>query len=68
MKKGLDRRWSNSSITSTRSAPGIVPSAAAATLEPVVSKLERFVLYESQPLLYLVGCDKLQTQYRVLKI
>ncbi|CAM9112844.1 unnamed protein product [Choristocarpus tenellus] len=39
-----------------------------ATLEPVVSKLERFVLYETTSHLYLTACDKLETQYRVLKI
>ncbi|CAM9514219.1 unnamed protein product [Discosporangium mesarthrocarpum] len=39
-----------------------------ATLEPVVSKLEGFVLYETTSHLYLTACDKLETQYRVLKI
>jgi hypothetical protein len=34
------------------------------TLEPVVSKLEEFVLYETHSHMYLVGCDKLQSQYR----
>ena len=39
-------------------------SQGETTLEPVVSKLERFVLYETQPHMYLVGCDKLESQYR----
>lgn len=39
-----------------------------ATLEPVVSKLERFVLYETTSHLYVTASDKLETQYRVLKI
>lgn len=39
-----------------------------ATLEPVVSKLERFVLYETTSHMYLTASDALETQYRVLKI
>lgn len=46
-----------------RDAPG-----KAATLEPVVSKLERFVLYQTTSHLYVTASDKLETQYRVLKI
>jgi hypothetical protein len=53
-------------------AASLAASAAAVenevTLEPVVSKLERFVLYETLPYMYLVACDKLQSQYRLLKI
>ena len=30
----------------------------------MVSKLEQFVLYETTSRMYLVGCDKLQSQYR----
>lgn len=41
---------------------------SVATLEPVVSKLERFVLYETTSHLYLTASDKRETQYRVLKI
>jgi hypothetical protein len=44
-------------------APGMTP-----TLEPVVSKLERFILYETTSYLYVVGCDKRQSEYRVLKL
>lgn len=43
-------------------------SATEATLEPVVSKLERFVLYETTSHFYLTASDKRETQYRVLKI
>lgn len=39
-----------------------------ATLEPVVSKLERFSLYETTSHLYVTASDKMETQYRVLKI
>jgi hypothetical protein len=39
-------------------------AAGETTLEPVVSKMERFVLYETHAHMYLVGCDKLQSQYR----
>jgi len=38
------------------------------TLEPVISKLEKFILYETQSYLYIVGCDKRQTEYRVIKL
>ena len=44
-------------------APGLKP-----TLEPVVSKLEKFIIYETTSFLYVVGCDKRQIEYRVLKI
>lgn len=43
-------------------------STTEATLEPVVSKLERFVLYETTSHLYITASDKMETQYRVLKI
>ncbi|CAM9094825.1 unnamed protein product [Laminaria digitata] len=43
-------------------------SPTEATLEPVVSKLERFVLYETTSHFYLTASDKRETQYRVLKI
>eukprot|EP00903_Cladosiphon_okamuranus_P008585 g8235.t1 len=43
-------------------------SAAEATLEPVVSKLERFVLYETSSHLYLTASDRSETTYRVLKL
>eukprot|EP00618_Florenciella_parvula_P009188 CAMPEP_0119495400 /NCGR_PEP_ID=MMETSP1344-20130328/19048_1 /TAXON_ID=236787 /ORGANISM="Florenciella parvula, Strain CCMP2471" /LENGTH=84 /DNA_ID=CAMNT_0007530981 /DNA_START=52 /DNA_END=302 /DNA_ORIENTATION=- len=38
------------------------------TLEPVISKLEKFILYETQSYMYVVGCDKLQSEYRMLKL
>ena len=38
------------------------------TLEPVLSKLEKFILYETQAFMYVVGCDKLQVEYRMLKL
>jgi hypothetical protein len=38
------------------------------TLEPVVSKLEKFILYETYSYIYIVGCDKRQTEYRVIKL
>lgn len=38
------------------------------TLEPVVSKLEKFILYETHSFLYIVGCDKRQREYRVIKL
>lgn len=38
------------------------------TLEPVISKLEKFILYETQSYLYIVGCDKRQIEYRVIKL
>ena len=44
-------------------APGSTP-----TLEPVVAKLEKFILYETTSFLYVVGCDKRQCEYRVLKL
>jgi len=44
-------------------APGLKP-----TLEPVVSKLEKFIIYETTSFLYVVGCDKRQIEYRVLKL
>ncbi|CAB1096112.1 unnamed protein product [Ectocarpus sp. CCAP 1310/34] len=43
-------------------------STAKATLEPVVSKLERFVLYETSSHLYLTASDRSETTYRVLKL
>ena len=36
--------------------------------EPVCSGLEKFVLYQTYSHLYIVGCDKRQASYRVLKI
>ena len=47
------------------------PAAAMAyrpTLEPVVSKLEKFILYQTHSHMYIVGCDKRQVEYRVLKL
>jgi len=38
------------------------------TLEPLISKLEKFILYETHSYLYVVGCDKRQTEYRVIKL
>ena len=38
------------------------------TIEPVISKLEKFILYETQSYMYLVGCDKRQSEYRMLKL
>ena len=36
--------------------------------EPTCSGLEKFVLYQTMSHLYIVGCDKRQASYRVLKI
>ena len=41
---------------------------ASMTIEPVISKLEKFILYETQSYMYLVGCDKRQSEYRMLKL
>jgi len=38
------------------------------TLEPVISKLEKFIIYETHAFIYVVGCDKRQLQYRVIKL
>jgi hypothetical protein len=38
------------------------------SLEPYVGKLERFELFSTNQCYYLVGCNKLNTAYRVLKI
>ena len=45
-----------------------LPAGMAPTLEPVISKLEKFILYETASYLYIVGCDKRQLEYRVLKL
>ena len=42
--------------------------ASYMTLEPVISKLEKFIVYETHDFLYVVGCDKRQTEYRILKL
>ena len=42
--------------------------ARRVTLEPVVSKLEKFILYQTHSHMYVVGCDKRQVAYRVLKV
>jgi hypothetical protein len=39
-----------------------------ASLEPYVGKLERFELFSTNQCYYLVGCNKLNTAYRVLKM
>jgi len=36
--------------------------------EPVAAGLEKFVLYQTTSHLYIVGCDKRQSSYRVLKV
>ena len=38
------------------------------TLEPGISKREKFIVYETHDFLYVVGCDKRQTEYRILKL
>lgn len=38
------------------------------TLEPVVSRLEKFILYETHSYFYIVGSDKRQREYRVIKL
>jgi hypothetical protein len=38
------------------------------SLEPYVGKLERFELFSTNQCYYLVGCNKLNTAYRVLKM
>jgi hypothetical protein len=38
------------------------------SLEPYVGKLERFELFSTNQCYYLVGCNKLNTAYRVLKL
>ena len=38
------------------------------SLDPYIGKLERFELFSTNQCYYLVGCDKLQTAYRVLKM
>jgi hypothetical protein len=41
---------------------------AKPSLEPYVGKLERFELFSTNQCYYLVGCNKLNTAYRVLKM
>ena len=36
--------------------------------EPTCAGLEKFVIYETQQHLYVVGCDRQQQKYRVLKV
>jgi hypothetical protein len=38
------------------------------SLDPYAAKLERFELFSTNQCYYLVGCDKLNTSYRVLKM
>jgi len=38
------------------------------TIDPYVAKLERYELFCTQQAYYLVGCNKLNTHYRVLKM
>jgi hypothetical protein len=38
------------------------------SLEPYVGKLERFELFSTNQCYYLIGCDKLNTTYRILKM
>lgn len=40
----------------------------AMSLEPVISKLEKFIIYETHAFIYVVGCDKRQLHYRVMKL
>jgi hypothetical protein len=57
------------SVFSSSAAASLqLPAAAKMTLEPVISKLEKFIVYETQENLYVVGCDKRQTEYRILKL
>lgn len=44
------------------------PPAQGPTIEPVVSKLEKFILYETAAFLLLVGGDKKQSCYRVMRL
>lgn len=37
-------------------------------LEPVISRLERIIVYETAAHLYLVGYDELETSFRLLKV
>jgi len=48
--------------------PPAFPEGTTPTLEPVSSKLEKFILYETVSYLYVVGCDKRQMEYRVIKL
>jgi hypothetical protein len=48
--------------------PPAFPEGSTPTLEPVSSKLEKFILYETVSYLYVVGCDKRQMEYRVIKL
>jgi hypothetical protein len=43
-----------------------IPSTPS--LEPYVVKLERFELFSTNQCYYLVGCNKLNTAYRVIKM
>jgi hypothetical protein len=45
-----------------------VPSPSPPTVEPYVGKLERFELFSTNQCYYLVGCNKQNTAYRVLKM
>jgi hypothetical protein len=45
-----------------------VPSPQPPTIEPYVGKLERFELFSTNQCYYLVGCNKQNTAYRVLKM
>lgn len=62
-----DRVAPNQSV-GTESAPRSRIHQSTPTLDPYVGKLERYELFCTNQSYYLVGCNKLNTAYRVLKM
>lgn len=56
------------STTAMNTKAGVRHRPEEPTLDPYTAKLERFELFSTNQCYYLVGCDKLNTGYRVLKL
>jgi hypothetical protein len=50
------------------SSPSPIPLATEPTLEPYIGRLERFELFSTNQCYYIVGSNKLNTAYRIIKI
>jgi hypothetical protein len=58
----------NNDFTTSDDSHQTCKTSSKASLEPYVAKLERFELFSTNQCYYLVGCNKQNTAYRVLKM
>ena len=58
----------NSNEKSAPASGNTIAAPPKPSLEPYVGRLERFELFSTNQCYYLVGCNKLNTAYRVLKM